>query len=448
MLRPVLATLLLLVSPTSSFAEGDAQDPTAPDRVSGLDEQSAGIVPAGPLAPIALVEGPAIRVNDSTAVYPSIGADTGFVSNVFFQESNTQMAGVFRLLGQLGTGSHNAQRRGYSSVRPDLEHREELRLSYDFYLSGNRYVSGQNGLGAAATVRGTVHPGRTWSFLYLDAFERVIRSPNFESGERIDRNINRLYLGVQFSPPGRSVRGIARLTNTIDIFDKQAHQFADRMQSGLGLTLSWRYRPMTVLFADVNQGLNLPLGNGTVYAAPKATSFPLTVTTGIQTLLSLKTSVVARIGYTEGFYSAGPSFSTLIGGVEFGYRYSPLGRIAGVYEYVVEDSINSNYFRDHRLRVNVRQLYAPFTLSLDPEIRIRQYRGVQTLIPMAPSDTRDDFIAAVAASARYSFRDRWAAVAQYRFSTVQTDFRYMFDGDVDDPTFLRHELMFGIRAGL
>lgn len=448
MLRLAHAALVLLVITTSSFAQGAEGDPTDPDRIPGIDEQSVGIVPPGPTAPIAVVEGPGIRLSENSALYPSVGADTGFVSNVFFEESNAEMAGVFRLIGQIGTGSHNARRRGYAGVMPAFIHREELRLTYDFYLSGDEYVSGQNGLGVAGTFRGTVHPGRRWSFLYLDAFERVIRAPNFESGERIDRNINRLYLGLQFAPPGRSVKGVLRYTNTIDIFEKDAHQFANRMQNAFGLMVSWRFRPKTVLFGDVSQGFNVPLGNGTVYAEPKTSSFPLALTTGVQTLLTLKTSLIARVGYTNGFYSTGASFGGVVGGVEAGWRYSPLGRVTAMYEYAFEDSINANYFRDHRVRLGVTQLFAPFALSVEPELRFRQYRGVQALIPMAPADTRDDFIAAVSATARYNFRDRWAAVAQYRFSTLQTNFRYTFDGDTDDPTFLRHELVFGIRAGL
>ena len=447
MSRLALGLICLLAFTSSAWAQG-ADDP---DRVPGLDETSSGIIQAGPLAPIAVVEGPGIKVAEGTAIYPTVGADTGFVSNVFYQEGNPIAAGLFRLIAQVGTGSLNGRRlrppAGGRANLGDFQHREELRLSYDFYLSGDDYVNEQNGLGIAATLRGTVYPQRTWSFLYLDTFERIIRATNFESTERLNRNINRLYLGVQYAPPGRSIRGMIRYTNTLDLFEDGDNQFANRMQNALGLTISWRVRPVTVLFADFNQGFYFGLGDATMYAAPKQDSYPLTAVVGVQTLLSLKTSLVARVGYTNGFY-AGPSYSAATGGVDFGWRYSPMGRVTATYEYVHEDSINANFFRDHRVRLALTQQFVPFVVNVEPEIRFRQYRGVTSLIPTAPTDTRDDFIMAVSAAARYNFRDRYAAVAQYRFSTVQTDFRHMIDGDIDDPTFLRHEIILGFRAGL
>lgn len=446
MSRLALASICLLAFTSSTWAQG-AEDP---DRVPGLDETSSGLIPAGPVAPIGVVEGPGIKVGEGTAVYPTVGVDTGFVSNVFYEDTNTNVAGLFRLIAQIGTGSLNAKRlqppAGGRTNLGDFQHREELRLSYDFYLSGNDYVNEQNGLGIAATLRGTVHPQRTWSFLYLDTFERVIRSANFETTSRINRDINRLSLGLQYAPPGRSIRGMLRYTNTLDLFEGD-NQFADRMQNAFGLTIAWRVRPVTVLFADFNQGFYFGLGDATANALPKQDSYPLTAVVGAQTLLSLKTSLVARVGYTNGFY-AGPSYSAVTGGVDFGWRYSPMGRVTATYEYIYEDSINANFFRDHRARLSLTQQFVPFVLSVEPEIRFRQYRGVMSLIPTAPTDTRDDFIMAATASARYNFRDRYAAVAQYRFSTVQTDFRYMIDGDIDDPTFLRHEIIFGFRAGL
>lgn len=224
----------------------DPLDPDNPDRTPGLSETSPGFLPSGIAAPIGVVEGKGVKIGEGTALYPTVGLDTGVVSNVFYEESSVANAGLLRLMVGVGTGSLSgarlAPRAGGTRNLGSVQHRAEVRLSYDLWLSGNDYVNEQNGLGIAATVRGVFGPQSKWSFLYLDTFERLIRSTNFESTNQINRDINRLILGVQFAPPGRSIRALLSYANTLDLFESDAHQFANRMQNAVGLTGSWRFR--------------------------------------------------------------------------------------------------------------------------------------------------------------------------------------------------------------
>jgi hypothetical protein len=464
----LVSALLLLVAPVDvasaqpadSAAPADAAgsipldpfnplDPD-PDQVPGLDETSSGFAPTNLHAPVAVVEGKGVKVGEGTSLYPTVGLDTGFVSNVFYEDSSPAAAGVMRLMAGIGTGSLSgarlAPRSGGTRNVGSVQHRASLRLSYDFWLSGNDYVNEQNGLGISATVRGVFGPQRTWSFLYLDNFDRIVRAANFESNAQVTRDINRLVLGVQFAPPGRSIRTMLSYSNTLDLFESDDHEFANRMQNALALTGAWRFRPYTVLFATVSQGFYLGIGSDTMYANQKVDSYPLTVSTGIQTLLSLKTSLTGRIGYTNGFYSTGPSYNTVLGGVELGWRYSPLGRVTAMYEYRHDDSINANYYRDHRLALDLQQQFVPLLLNVTPQLMFRHYEGITTLVPTIP-DTRDDVIVHVPVALRYYFRDSFAAVLQYRYSAVLTDYMYSIDGDDDDPSFSRHEVILGVRAG-
>lgn len=425
--------------------------PEDPDRVPGLDETSVGILPSGIGAPISIVEGDGIKIGEGTALYPTIGLDTGVVNNVFYEEASPASAGILRLIAGVGTGSLSsarlAPRSGGTRNLGSVQHRAELRLSYDLWLSGNDYVNQQNGLGIAATARGVFGPHRTWSFLYLDSFERVVRAANFESTSQVTRDVNRLVLGVQYAPPGRSVRAMLSYNNTLDLFEDGEHRFANRWHNTIGLTGAWRFRPLTVLFATVSQGLFFGVGSASALANSKSDSYPLTVSTGIQTLLTLKTTFTGRVGYNNGFYSSGPSYNAVMGGVDVGYRYSPLGRSSLTYEYRFADSINANFYRDHLLRMTVDQQFVPFAVSIVPELMFRRYEGIATLIPMAP-DTRNDLIFSVTAAARYYLRNELAMVLQYRFATVQTDYMYTIMGDTDDPSFARHELIVGVRAAL
>lgn len=421
-------------------------DVGSPDSVGGISSTSSAVNPSSSLAPISIVEGPGIRVGEGTVIHPIVGLETGYISNAFYEDTNPVGAGIMRLVVQLATSSLGEDRlkpsdpdaEGQTSVG-SMEYRAALRASYDFYLSGNDNLQAQGGLGLGALLRGTVFPRQTWSFLYLENFERVIRSTNFESTARTNRDVNRLQLGIQFAPQGRSLSGILHFEDVIDVFEDDQQQFANRLQNTLGLTVNWRFQPMTVFFGDASIGMYQGLGSESV----KNDSFPLTVAAGVQTLLTLKTSVVARIGYTNGFYSTGPSYSSVLGGLQVGYRYAPGGRVTAMYEYLHQDSINANFYRDHALKLSVDQEVYPFLLTGMTELRLREYQGVTSVVP--GPDVRDDLIFAVTGGIRYNFRKTLGAVAEYRFSTVQTDY---MSAAGDDPSFARHEVVVGVRAAL
>lgn len=425
----------------------------SPDNVPGISSTAPGISPEGALAPISIVEGPGWKVGEGTVLHPIVGIETGFVSNVFYEsgDEDPRGAGIMRLIAQVGAGSLSPQRLAVHSDNESpppvnqgaFQYRADLRLTYDLFLSGDDNVQEQGGLGVGALIRGAVYPQRTWSFLYLDNFQRLIRATNFETSDQTNRDINRLQLGLQFAPGGRAIQSLLHYENVIDVFEDDDQQFANRMHNAIGLTVSWRFRPYTVFFTDATIGYDTGLGSESV----KNDSYPLTVQTGVQTLLTVNTTAIARVGYTNGFYSAGPSYSTLLAGVELGYRYAYTGRITAMYDYNHQDSINANFFRDHHFRLLLEQQIVPFVFTLQPELRLRRYEGVMTVVPGAP-DTRDDVIVSVAAGGRYSFRDWLAGVIEYRLSSVSTDFTYDVGGTMDDPSFARHELVLGVRAAL
>lgn len=430
--------------------DGDGTEETTPgnqanpDAVPGLSDTSPSYVPTL-LAPVNIVEGPGFKVGEGTVVHALVGADVGYVSNVFYEdESDARLGrGLLRLLAQVGTGSLPGSRLAGTKNPGLLQYRADLRATYDIYLSGKDTVQEQNGLGLNALFRGIVGPNRPFSFLFFDNYERLIRAPNFETSSSTNRNTNRLALGLQWAPTGRSIKGLLRYENYLEFFEDDDQAFADRMQHLLGLTASWRVRPVTQVFVDSSIGFYGGLGSDST----KVSSNPFVLQAGIQTLLSLRTTVVGRIGYQRGSYDSGPSFGTILGGLQLGYRYSPLGRVVGSYEYVHQDSVNANFFRDHALKLQVTQQFVPFLVQAEGGLAFRKYQGIQAIIPTA-EDTRNDVVALAAASVRYNFRDALAAVLQYRFTSVLTDYTYTLDGDTDDPSFSRHEVILGVRFGL
>jgi hypothetical protein len=402
--------------------------------------------PENATAPIDMVEGAGVKIGEGTTLHPVFGAQTGVLSNVFYEETETNAAGVLRLMAQVGAGSMSGLRLVPAEVVPganeerkgSFEYRAELRVAYDFLLSTNDAVWGAGGLGLGATLRGMTNPLGKLSFGFNESFIRMIRAANFETDANTNRDINTLSLNLLYHPQGRSIAANLYYHNTLDIFERSEQSFADRQIHRIGLRPMWRWLPETVVFADGSWGVTTGLGSD----AMKVTSYPLQAIVGIATLFGSKMSFNLQGGYVNGFYSSGPSYSSVTLSTQLGYRYSPLGRATLAYDLLYQDSVNSNYYRDHVVRLNVQQLFAPFVFMAQPEIHFRRYEGI-TIVNGPP--TRDDVIISVIAGLHYNFRNSLAATLDYHYSLVSTDYRYMVEMELDDPGFQRHQLLAGVR---
>lgn len=438
-------------------ATGVALSASSPARADdALPPAPVWMDPSDALNPVSLVRGAGIKVGEGTIFQPQLGIETGVVSNVFYESRNETAAGLLRILAEIGTGSLPNQRLGVADGNPldlpgsqtptyadvgDFQYSANLYASWDQYLSTNDRVSSQGGLGGGLLFRGIVNPQRPLQFAFQESFSRLIRATNFESSADDNRDINTLGFRINYLPPGRSLGGFLYYQNVIDVFERDNLQFADRMQNQLGLQLGWQWLPLTRVFGDVSVGYDTGIGG----SSQKVNSMPVIASAGIQTALTLDTTINAHVGYTNGFYSAGPSYSSVEGGVLFGYRYSPLGRATATYNYSLTDSINANFYSEHLIQGTIEHYFAPFMVFVRPELRLRSYQGT-LVVGTDGSTTRDDTIFAATLGMRYNFRDWVAGTLDYHVEDVQTDFRYMAAGQIQDPSYVRHELLLGIRA--
>jgi hypothetical protein len=314
MTRQFVTIAVLLALPATAMAQ-------APNlSISSFDPENS-------TAPIDMVEGRGVKVGEGTTLHPIFGAQTGVLSNVFYEETDTNAAGVLRLSAQIGAGSLAGLRLVPAEVTPSdqeqprkgsFEYRADLRVSYDFLLSSNDAVWGAGGLGIGATLRGMTNPNGPWSFGFNDNFTRLIRAANFETDANTNRDINTLSLNLLYHPQGRSLAVNGYYTNTIDIFERSDQSFANRWMHRIGLRPMWRWLPETVVFADVSWGVTAPLGDTEPGVRPKVASYPLQAIAGIATLISAKTSLNFHAGYVNGFYSEPPSYSGVTIGAQVG----------------------------------------------------------------------------------------------------------------------------------
>lgn len=431
---------------------------TAPGTAGNLTV--ASFDPENAVAPISVFEGPGVKVGEGTVLHPTAGLETGFISNVFYENTDPQGSGVLRVLAQLGISSLGGARLDPNSggIGPSddddqtkgvdqgsLRYDASVRLAYDQMLSNNSTINSTGGLSAGVMVRGMVAPNDPLSFGFHEDFARLIRAANFETTIDENRDINNLDLTLLYHPKGHTLSGYLYYANTIDVFESDDPNYPDRFLNRIGVHPMWRWLPQTLVWGDLSQGLVTGIGSR-MASQEKPTSYPLRAVVGISSLISLKTTVSADAGYTNGFYSRGPSWSSPHIDATVGYHYSPLGRVGIGYSLFYQDSVNANFYRDHLLRLYWAQGFEPFVLVVAPELHFREYNGVN--ITGAPP-VRDDVIAAVVAGLHYTYRNWLAATIDYRFTTVQTDYRYMdATGGLVNPSYVRHELLAGLRIAM
>jgi hypothetical protein len=438
-----------------SFGVGalGSQAPALAD--DGVPPRPPSMDPADAINPVSIVSGPGIKIGEGTVFHPQLGIETGVVSNVFYQKTGAVTAGLLRILAEVGTGTLSGERlaiKGSSEEQDaasqtltatdtgDFKYSADLYASWDQYLSTNDNVSSQGGLGGGLLLRGLINQQHPLQFGFQEQFSRVIRATNFESNSDTNRDVNNLELRLTYLPPGRSLNGYLYYANTIDVFEHSSQQFANRLQNQVGLHVNWQWLPLTRVFVDLSQGYFTGLGD-----SQKVNSYPFTVTGGIQTALTLNTTINAHAGYTNGFYASGPSYSSVTAGALAGYRYSPLGRVTLLYDYRHADSINANFYREHLIQGTIEQYLVPFVVFVSPELRLRQYDG--TIVMGTTGRVRDDLIFGTTAGVRVSFRNWIAGTLDYSLSVVNTDFTYDAGGGLMvNPSYVRQELLVGVRA--
>ena len=423
-----LTGLLVVLSTGVSHAQAPAvDDPTVPDQT--------------------IVEGAGVKVGEGSVLHPVVGAETGYTTNVFYEQTGVG-APFMRLLAELNIASLSEQR--IQSADPDAPVSEKsgdltfhggIRFIGQEYLTGDPNIDAQHNISGGANVHAWVFPQRTWRFGIDDDYIRDNRPTNFESSALINRDINHLQLQLRYAPEGRALSGAIRYQNVVDFFERTQDAFANRIQQTIGAHVEWQWLPITRLYADLSFGFFGPLGMSSV----KVASNPLRGVVGIQSALTDDTAISAHVGWGAGFYSTGQSANQPIAGVTYQWRYSPTGNVVALYNYDFLDSIQANYFRDHQFSMmDTQSFYEKFVMMTIFDLRFRDYESIA--IPGVTASQRSDILFDFGLSPRYYFRDWFALTIDYDLLIDSTDFRYTTDGMMVDPSYLRHQFMLGVRA--
>ena len=411
--------------------------------------------PPAAMAQDAVVEGPGFEIGEGTVFHPSAALETGYISNVFYEDEDPVDTAIVQLIAGFALASEGDKQSpeveaaiateddGTEPPPPPLV---DFRLAghaiFMGYLSDNERVTDQSDIAGAAEGNVNFLPQGDVSFSLDDQFIRDARPRNFETFGNLNRIYNHFKAGFKVQPGGRTLSVGARYENILDRFESDDSAFANRMNHIVGVRAEWRWLPITKFFLDSSLGFFGALDDSKA-GDFQSDSTPLRIQAGVGTALTEFTTVRAHIGYANGFYDQRQNFQNVIGGAEFGYRYTQYGRIRLLFEYDFHDSIQANYFRDYAFMAKLDQQLGLVVLGADADTRLRGYRGIP--MEIGP-DSRDDVILHGALRLHYLIREQFAITARLDATSDQTDYTYAAGASADSPEYFRLEAYLGLSA--
>ena len=406
-----------------------------------------------------IVEGPGHQVGEGSVIHPKLSLEAGVIDNLFYEESDPVITPVVKVIGGFSIASQNApkpvgemepmvQAESETSDDPEVvteppppsavDYRLGAQVIFLGFPSTNERARKQTDFAGGLDGQVIINPGGQFTVAIADQFLRDAQPHNFESFGNLNRDYNHGEIGAMYKP-GAGVLGFGlRYENTIDRFESSDASFANRIQHLIAARAEWKWLPITKFYFDASYGFFGSLGDAG--SGFKSGSNPLRIQLGIGTALTWSTFIVAHAGYGNGFYDTGESFNMAIGGLMFGWRYAPYGRLRLVADYDFQDSLQANYFTDITLRGMVDQQFGMFILSADAGVKLRGYRGIPAVIG---PPTRDDVIFSAAAKLAYMMRDNFALYAKLRALIDETDYMYSAPPTTDTPKFRRFEGVVG-----
>lgn len=427
----------------------------APARAQ--DATSAESLDAPSAAQPTFWQGGGVKLSEAMFFHPHFDLQTGYQTNVFYQADSDGGGLVGSPLMRIGVGGlvqsesnrgEAVAAEGSATAGAKLAFRGDINLTWNQYLSGDYNVSQHSDLGLGLLLDLKFLPDNPLSFLVRDGFTRAVTPPPAWSPEDFDRDKNDLTLGVLYKPGGGAIQGSATYTFGVDIFERSAlGNMTNRLQHTFALGAKWQWLPKTQFNFDFSLGIVDSAGDS---VGLKSDSMPLRVTVGTSTLITPTFGTVIKIGYGNGFYSAGPSFNSYLATVEGRVAIGPMLRVAFGYGHEFQDSLLGNYFVDHAIYGRASTQFGGRTqLRGKLELRLRDYDGVPAMVGDAmlcgnsacSTSDRTDVIARLDLNGDYQINEWLFGGASYSLYSDTTDFWTASLGRTDAAGFVWHEFL-------
>jgi hypothetical protein len=399
-------------------------------------------------SPIAPLRSPSaqngVSVSDGVVLHAGVGAEAGYDTNVFYNDSQKVGAGVVRVTPFLELT--NAARGGqpptglFFDVRGMLTYRE--------YLSDADDVTTLRAFMPAASALLEHNSGGTLVLGVSDMYGRLEDAP-YSRGtgpgtDVIVRDNNVASAQLRWAPGGGRLQALIRYSNYWDRFDTPGLTGASSLMHEGMLDLSWRWLPKTALFMQVRQGYLYYYNDDTTgvltgMPGTKPSSYPLRITAGLRGLVTAKTAVQIFAGYQNAFYSSGPSTGgagSITAGAEVMLMPLINTRITLGGRHEFQPSVIGNFYYVDGVYLSLSQL-TTFNLSTQVFGRYehRRFEGVA-----GSTEPRVDDFAQVGASLDYYLKEWAYAGVTYSLLLNRSDFSPAGGGMLGGLDYTKHQV--------
>jgi len=316
-----------------------------------------------------------IQVSDGVLLHVGAGAEAGYDSNVFYQNTNEVSSPILRvaLFGDMSNATRTA-----AATRVSFDVRAGV--TYRRYQSDNVGVNDNNAWMPTAGLALSTGGGQ-FGFGLADTFARLEDPPYAQGGNLISRYNNQASAEGRWSPGGGRITATLRYTNMLDIFTTDSgYSYASTDNNYVMLDAAWKWLPKTAVFINAQQGYIFYLNDAQAMMNGKTSSYPLQVVAGLRGLLTEKTSALLALGYTNGFYSGPLSTGGFLGSsyadLSFTFRPTMLSRIVAGYRHDFTNTVISSFSYNETVYLSyVQQIAGRLALDLSGRYQHRNYGG-------------------------------------------------------------------------
>jgi hypothetical protein len=343
-----------------------------------------------------------IQVSDGVLLHVGAGAEAGYDTNVFYQDTNPVGSAIIRasLFGDL----LNATRTGPAGK---LMFDARAGIMYRRYTSSDSSLDGyKDAWMPTAGLSLSAGSGQV-GFGLADTYARIEEPPYNPGQPAIIRDNNQASIEGRWAPGGGRLATMLRYTNMVDVFENNNYSYSNSDTNILMLDASWKWLPKTAIFVNFQQGYIFYLNTAAAEANQKFSSYPFQAIAGLRGLLTDRTSAVLSLGYANGFYSTGISTAGFLGStyaeLALTFRPTAVSRIVAGYRHSFENAIISAFSYNETAYLSyVQQIAGRVALDLSGRYVYKDYQGYFVNGMLTP---RNDNLFQVGASLDYFLRN-------------------------------------------
>ncbi len=402
-------------------------------------------------------EGPGFKVG-RLVLHPGLSLESGYDSNVFFENTNETDSFLLLLEGYLDVATEGSQRQ----TEGETNEGEPQKIQFRGGIGGRYYHyftdRVADNVGADAHVDFAYNPSKMFSLQILEIFRRTVRpfaDPNTPQGSTISygRNHNKASIAFVARSKSQVLEGRVAYTNALEFFDASIYGYGDNMTHRVPVNLSWLFFPTSALVYTFEFGHRQFLNPEQIEDSPTLLSDSNRVSNmiGYNGALTERLSLTAMIGYTAGFFTIGQQYDGVIARVEARWRPRPTISLTAYYLRDIRPSFIGNYTTINRLHAATQ-----FTLAGALQLGLRAWVSFdRSGLALSPDGTllgnepnRSDTRVYAGIFGEYRFKAWLAMFGEVGYLADFTDFEYSGTGALLDPAanYQRFEAWLGLRV--